>query len=69
MNRNLKHYLPFTLIPIMVTLEDNANKLSDKQVPLVSIYFFNAFLQELERYTNYYKAIIIRKVNVQKKLL
>ena len=68
-NAKLKHYLPFTLIPIIVTLEDNAYKLNDNQVPLVSIYFLNAFLQELEIYSHYYKAIMIRKINIQKKLL
>ena len=68
-NAKLKHYLPFTLIPIIVTLEDNAYKLNDNQVPLVSIYSLNAFLQELEIYSHYYKAIMIRKINVQKKLL
>jgi len=68
-NTDLKHYLPFNLIPMMVTLEDNTNKISDNQVPLVSIYFFNNFLQELERYSNYYRSIKIRKINVQKKLL
>ena len=68
-NVDLKHYLPFNLIPMMVTLEDNANKISDNQIPLVSISFLNNFLQELERYSHYYKSIKIRKINIQKKLL
>ncbi len=68
-NPNLKNYLPFNLIPIMVTLEDNFNKLNDNQVPLVSIYYFNTFLQELHKYLQYYKIIKIKSVNIQKKLM
>jgi hypothetical protein len=67
-NPNLKNYLPFNLIPIMVTLEDNFNKLNDNQVPLVSIYHLNAFLQELEKYLQYYKIIKINSINIQKTL-
>ena len=68
-NPNLKKYLPFNLIPFMVTLEDNFNKLNDNQVPLVSIYHFNTFLQELHNYLQYYKIIKIKSVNIQKKLV
>lgn len=68
-NPNLKNFLPFNLIPIMVTLEDNFNKLNDNQVPLVSIYYLNSFLQELERYLQYYKIVKLKSVNIQKKLM
>lgn len=68
LNINLKNYLPFKLIPIMVTLEDNGNKLNDNQVPLVSIYFLNAFLQEVNFIPQFYKTIMIKKINIQKRL-
>ncbi len=68
-NPDVSNRLPFRLLPIMVTLEDNFNKLNDNQVPLVSIYYLNSFLQELERYLHYYKMIKIKSVNIQKKLI
>ena len=61
-NPNLKKYLPFILIPVMVTLEDNSNKLNDNQVPLVSIYELNAFLDELPFNLQFFKTIQIDKV-------
>jgi hypothetical protein len=63
---NLKKHLPFILIPIMVTLEDNSNKLNDNQVPLVSIYELNAFLFELPNNLPYFKTIQIKRVILQK---
>jgi hypothetical protein len=59
---NMKMHLPFILIPIMVTLEDNSSKLNENQIPLVSIYEFNAFLQELLYNLNYFKSIEIGKI-------
>ena len=59
---NIKKRLPFTLIPIMVTLEDNSIKLNENQIPLVSIYEFNAFLQEFPNNLHYFKSIQIGKV-------
>jgi hypothetical protein len=56
---NFKKYLPFNLIPMMVTLEDNSIKLNENQVPLVSIYELNAYLQELPN-------IKITKLSAQK---
>ncbi|MHA2393281.1 MAG: hypothetical protein ACXAEX_15175 [Promethearchaeota archaeon] len=64
---NLKKYLPFTLVPIMVTLEDNSSKLNENQVPLVSIYEFNAFLQELPNNLQYFKSVQIAKVITKEK--
>jgi len=46
---------PLILIPVIVTLEDNSNKLNYNQIPLVSIYEFNAFLQELPYNLQYFK--------------
>jgi hypothetical protein len=60
--------LPFILLPIMVTLEESGNKLNDNQIPIVSIYNLNAFLQELSRYFHYYKSVKINKINIQKML-
>lgn len=65
---NMKKCLPFTLIPIIVTLENNTIKLNEKQIPLVSIYEFNAFLQELPINLYYFKTIQIRKIGRQNKL-
>jgi len=65
---NVKKKLPFILIPLMVTLEDNSSRLNDSQVPLVSIYRLNAFLQEYPKYLHYYKTIVIKKVNIQRQL-
>jgi hypothetical protein len=59
---NLKKYLPFVLIPIMITLEDNSIKLNDNQVPLVSIYELNAFLHELPNNLQYFKTTRIERV-------
>jgi len=62
---NLKKHLPFTLIPMMVTLEDNSIKLNENQVPLVSIYEFNAFLHELPKNLHYFRTVQVNKVNLQ----
>ena len=62
---NLKKHLPFVLIPIMVTLEDNSIKLNDNQVPLVSIYELNAFLHELPNNLHYFKIIQVESVFLQ----
>ncbi|MHA1658939.1 MAG: hypothetical protein ACTSUT_07435 [Promethearchaeota archaeon] len=67
-NSKVKRYLPFKLIPAMVSLEDNSIKLNDNQVPLVSIYNFNAFLQELRKNLRHFKLIEINKINIQKQL-
>jgi len=67
-NVSVIKYLPFILIPIMVTIEDNSIKINDNQIPLVSIYEFNSFLQELTQNLHYFKTIQINKVSVQKKL-
>ncbi|MHA1343602.1 MAG: hypothetical protein ACTSQG_06430, partial [Promethearchaeota archaeon] len=58
---NIKKILPFVLVPIIVTLEENGNRLNDNQIPLVSIYKLNSFLQEYEKYLSYYKTIIISR--------
>ena len=65
---NFKNHLPFILIPLMVTLEDNGINMNDNQVPLVSIYKFNAFLNEFQNYLDYYQTVEIKRVNIQKQL-
>lgn len=62
-NHSIKKHLPFILIPIMVTLEDNSIKLSENQVPLVSIYEFNTFLQELLNNLQYFKVVQVPKIS------
>jgi len=59
---NLQKHLPFLLIPIMVTLEDNSIKLNDNQVPLVSIYELNSFIDELPNNLNYFKTIQVENI-------
>ncbi len=65
---NSKVKLPLLIIPIMVTLEDNAIKFNDSQVPLVSIYELNSFIQELQNNLEYFRIIKINKLIVQKML-
>jgi len=65
---HIKRHLPFILIPIMVTLEDNSIKLNENQIPLVSIYEFNGFLQEFPNNLDYFKSVQVDKVVLQKKL-
>lgn len=65
---NLPKMLPFHLLPIMVTLEDNSIKISEKRVPLVSIYQFNSFLQELRMNISHFRSIKINKLFIQKQL-
>ncbi len=65
---NLQKRLPFLIIPLMVTLEDNSIKINNNQIPLVSIYELNSFLQELHKNLQYFKIIQINKIYVQKRL-
>ena len=66
---NLRKNLPLLLIPLMVTVEDNSIKINTNQIPLVSIYELNAFLQELHNNLNYFKIIKINSLIIQKRLL
>ena len=59
---NLKKHLPFVVIPVMVTLENNSIKLNDDQVPLVSIYELNTFLYELPNNLHYFKTIQVESI-------
>jgi hypothetical protein len=43
----LNRSFPLYIIPFMVTLEDNAMKVNENRIPLVSIQRINAFLNEL----------------------
>ena len=67
-NPRIKKKVPFILIPLMVTIEDNHIRMNDSQIPLVSISTFNSFLQELPLNLQYFKTIKINKVNVQTQL-
>ncbi|MHA1456956.1 MAG: NERD domain-containing protein, partial [Promethearchaeota archaeon] len=60
--------LPFVLVPVMVSLEQNHIKFNENDVPLVSIYQFNSFLQELTINMSYFKTIKINKLFIQKQL-
>jgi len=69
MSFNVQKRLPFTLIPIMVTLETNWIKINDNSVPLVGIYNLNSFLHELQINLQYFKAVKVSKLSSQKQLL
>ena len=60
--------LPLLLIPVIVSFEDNSIKISEDQIPLVSIYELNSFLQELSNNLEYFKLIKINRINIQKTL-
>lgn len=66
---NWKRRLPFLIIPVIVTLEDNNIKFNENQIPLVSIYELNSFIQELHINLEYFKIIRINKINIQKTLI
>ncbi|MFX1278171.1 MAG: hypothetical protein ACFFA3_02070 [Promethearchaeota archaeon] len=61
-NVEIKKYLPYVLIPIVVTLEENSIKFNENHIPLVSIYEFNSFLQEFQNNLQYFKSIQIDKI-------
>jgi len=54
MRCNVRKRLPFTLIPLMVTLETNWIKINENSVPLVGIYNLNSFLEELKVNLEYF---------------
>ncbi|MFX1374363.1 MAG: NERD domain-containing protein [Promethearchaeota archaeon] len=66
--KTIKKRLPFVLIPMMVTLEDNSIKINNNQIPLVSIYQLNSFLLELEKNITYFKTIEINQIYIQQTL-
>ncbi len=67
-SKNMKRYLPFTILPMMCTFEESGYKLNNQQIPLVSIAKLNAFIQELPRTLDYFKTIKVKRINVQKTL-
>lgn len=67
-HNSIKTKLPFILIPVMVTLEDNSIRISENSIPLVGIYHFNSFLQELRINLPYFNTIKINKMLIQRKL-
>ncbi len=60
---------PLMLIPIIVTLEENGSRFNAKDVPLVSIYRLNAFLQEITCNIPYLRIIKISKIYRQKRII
>jgi hypothetical protein len=65
---NIEDKLPFILVPVMVSLEHNHIKFNENNVPLVSIFQLNSFLQELIINMTYIKTIKINKLFIQKQL-
>jgi hypothetical protein len=68
-NINLKKRLPLTIIPIMVSLEDNHIEVNENLIPLVSIYKLNAFLQELRINHSYFKQLEVKRLIIQKQII
>ena len=66
---NVKKILPLILVPIMVTLEANWIKINQDSVPLVGVYQFNSFLQELRENIEYFKTVKVDKLFLQKQLM
>ncbi|MFX1568507.1 MAG: hypothetical protein ACFFCV_09075 [Promethearchaeota archaeon] len=66
---NIKTILPLILVPIIVTLEANWIKINENSVPLVGVYQFNSFLQELRENIGYFKTIKVNKLFIQKQLI
>ncbi|MHA1148881.1 MAG: hypothetical protein ACTSR8_11645 [Promethearchaeota archaeon] len=67
-SQQIKRILPITIIPIMVTLEENGIRINDNHIPLVAIDKLNSFLQEFQRHLDYYNTIQIDNINIQKTL-
>ena len=67
--QQIKHILPITIIPLMITFEENGIRINDNHVPLVAIDKLNSFLQEFQRHLEYYKTIEIHKLSIQKTLI
>jgi hypothetical protein len=65
---SIKKRLPVTLIPIIVTLEANWIKINENSVPLVGIYQFNSFIQELSENLEYFKKIKVENLFIQKQI-
>ncbi|MFX1301969.1 MAG: hypothetical protein ACFE9X_01295 [Promethearchaeota archaeon] len=65
---NLKKRLPFIIIPVMATLEDNSIKINANQIPLVSINELNSFLQELQNNLQYFRIVKINRIIQQKRI-
>ncbi|MBN1800052.1 MAG: hypothetical protein JW891_01010 [Candidatus Lokiarchaeota archaeon] len=65
----IRKNLPFVLIPLMISLEDNYLPLNENNIPLVSIYRFNSFLNELNLNLQTYKHVMVNKISLQKQLI
>jgi hypothetical protein len=68
LNSISKKHLPLRIIPFMVSLEENDCKFSTNQIPLVSIYRLNSFLQEYRFILDFLKFLEIKKLSIQKTL-
>lgn len=66
--QQVRGILPITLLPIMVTLEENGIRINDNHIPLVAIDKLNSFLQEFPNYLDYYTTVEIEKISMQKTL-
>lgn len=67
-SESIEKCLPFIVVPVMVSLEQNHIKFNENNIPLVSIYQLNSFLQELTTNVSYFKTIKINKLFIQKQL-
>lgn len=61
--------LPILIIPLMVTFEENYIKFNENSVPLVSIYRFNSFLQDLRKNLSFFKILKMHKISIQEQII
>lgn len=66
--QKIKAFMPFKLIPMIVTLIENKVKLSYIQVPIVSIFHLNRFIQEFDFNEKFFIYEIITNITIQKNL-
>lgn len=66
--QKIKAFIPFKLIPMIVTLIENKVKLSYIQVPIVSIFHLNRFIQEFDFNEKFFIYEIITNITIQKNL-
>jgi predicted nucleic acid binding AN1-type Zn finger protein len=66
--QKVKNFIPFKMIPIIVTLVENKIRLTYSQVPIVSIFHLNKFIQELDFNQKYFVFEKISNITIQKRI-
>lgn len=60
---------PISIVPFIVSLEENSSRFNNQDVPLVSIYKLNSFLQELSFNMPNIRVVKVKKLYFQKQIL